>query len=114
MMLALRRQLACVLTEAARTGLKSLDKETTAYRELSGLDIETVLKEDINKICAVMTFSEMTRIIALAAQLNSGRQDNPPVKEEMKEIARKVVERVERELGGLKTPASCRTLLFKL
>lgn len=110
----LRRQIAGFLTEAARAGIKHLDKNSAAARELSALDIDAVLKEDIDKICSVMSFFEITKIISLVTQIKVGHQDRDRLKEEIKQIARKLMERVEKERGSLRIPLSCRDVLFEL
>lgn len=114
MMHPLRKHLACLLAEAARDGIKGLDKDSIQARELRALDVDAALKEDINRICAAITFSELASIISLTAQLKSECGDEKRLKEEMKKIARKLMQRAESKGGSLNIPPSCRDLLFEL
>lgn len=106
--------MAIFLTEAALAGIKGLDKDSIEARDLRALDVDAVLKEDISKICATVTFSETARIFLLIAQLKSGRGDIESRKEDLKKIGRTLLERTEKEQGSLKIPPSCRSLLFRL
>ncbi|MBF0521944.1 MAG: hypothetical protein HQL24_02690 [Candidatus Omnitrophica bacterium] len=109
----LRAQLATVLISSAYKGIEHLDKNSPLVRELKGLDVDKILKEDIQKICNEVSFSEMTRILALIAKLKLGREEES-LKAEMKKIAKNLITRIERGSGKLQTPASCREMLFNL
>lgn len=110
----LRQQMASLLTEAARDGIKKLDKKSPAARELKAVDIDAVLRQDIDKICAAITFFEISAIMSLTMKLKSGRADNSRAKEDLREIALRLAERVEKKSGRLNIPSACRDLLINL
>lgn len=110
----LRQCMATLLTESAHDALAVLDKNSQAARDLSALDVETALKEDVEKICGAISFGEAGKVISLAAQLKARVGDRQRVKDQIKKIASDVIERIERSSGNLKIPASCRDMLFKL
>ncbi|MBF0594494.1 MAG: hypothetical protein HQL22_05965 [Candidatus Omnitrophica bacterium] len=113
MMTGLKHQLASFLTDAARSGFQKLDKKSPLARELKGLDVETLLREDIRLICDALTFPEMMRAMSLVAKIKLDPKDAEVFKEEIKTMARAIVERVEKK-AKINTPVSCRELLFNL
>ncbi|MBF0503606.1 MAG: hypothetical protein HQL14_00750 [Candidatus Omnitrophica bacterium] len=113
-MLNLKQQMASFLNNSVREGIRQLDQDSPLARELSCLDVDTVLKEDIDQLCGAMTFSEMARIMALGAQIKLGRGDTGQSKEDLKKMAKVIEDRVESRQGKLKTPPSCRDLLYNL
>ncbi|MBF0511521.1 MAG: hypothetical protein HQL13_04240 [Candidatus Omnitrophica bacterium] len=102
------------LYDAALVGISRLDKDAGLAKELSTLDIETILKEDIHQICEAMTFSETVRVMSLGARIKMGGSDVGRIKEELKEMAKAIEKRVISKQGKLKLPSSCRDLLFNL
>ncbi|MBF0477917.1 MAG: hypothetical protein HQL26_00375 [Candidatus Omnitrophica bacterium] len=109
----IKNQMVSFLTEQARAGIKKLDKNSLAAQELSELDVDTVLKEDIQQFCDVMTFPEMVKIMSLGATIKLNA-DSENAKADIKKIAKTLVERVEKKQVKIKTPESCRELLFNL
>ena len=110
----LKQQLVSFLSEAARAGISKLDKNSPFVRALDGLDVDTTLREDIHQICEAMSFAEMVKVLSLVAAIKLGRQDTQRPKADIKKIAKVIEERIEKKRGGLKTPPSCRELLFDL
>ena len=72
----LRRKLADGLYDAARKGLARVQENSPLAQELKKVDVEYILKADIETICRHVSFFEMTRIMALVAQLNSCEHKN--------------------------------------
>lgn len=108
----LREKLASLLNKAARDGIKELDKDSDLAIQLKSLDIDAVLENDIKLLCEKISFFELTRILALMAQLKVNSKDNQVAKKKLKDIARDIMCRIEKQSAGFKTPASCRDLLF--
>lgn len=100
--------------EQAHAGLGKLEKDSAYARALKGLDVDAVLEHDIEKITQAMSFSQMTGFMAIAAMLGSGQGNKAHLKERIKKISRQVVDRIDREHGGLKIPPGLRDMLFNL
>ncbi|MBF0123287.1 MAG: hypothetical protein HQL21_07795 [Candidatus Omnitrophica bacterium] len=110
----MKHQMASFLNDAARSGINKLDKNSPLARELKGLDIDTILKEDIHQICETVTFPETMKIMSLVTAIKLGSHDEARIKEDIKKIARAIEQRIEDKKGVLRTPPSCRDLLFNL
>ena len=111
----LRRQMALLLTNAASKGIKALDPGSECAKALKKTNIEDILREDIDRICGAVGFTEITKILSLATRLKaSSVEKREATKRELKKIAEGVVARVEKESGKLKIPAPCRHLLLNL
>jgi len=111
----LRQKMATFLTEVSHKGIRALDSESACAKALKKIDAKNTLKEDINRICEAVSFTEATRILSLATLLKMENGEKKEViKSEIKKIAEAVVARVERESGKLKTPEPCRRLLLNL
>ena len=109
-----RSQMASFLTKSAHEGLEKLDKNSSLARKLKTVDVDAILKYDINKICEEMSCSEMVKLTTLAGQVKSGLGDEELVKEDVKNIAKDIVKRVEKKSGSLKITSDLRDLLFNL
>ena len=83
-------------------------------RQLSSLDIENVLREDVRLICETLSLGEITTILSLGTQLKLGGKDTETVKDKIKKIGRDVIDRIEKQSIHLQTPSSCLDLLFDL
>ncbi|MBF0531986.1 MAG: hypothetical protein HQL23_02695 [Candidatus Omnitrophica bacterium] len=110
----LRGKLAVFLTGAAYKGIGQLDQKSPLAKELKKFDFDAVLKDDIAKICDKISFFEMTKVMALAAQVDLRLADQEKQKSEIKKIAHDVIERIERESGKLRVPQACLEMLFNL
>jgi hypothetical protein len=110
----LRRKLAEVIYDAAHQGLKRIDKDSPLAEELKKIDVEEVLRADIEKICNNLSFLEMTRVMALMVQLKSEVKRQGAMKPQLKAMVQKLIDRIERDAGKLQTPMSCREILFNL
>jgi len=110
----LRRKLAKVLEEAAHKGLARIDKDSLLAEELRKVDVEGILKADIDKICNNVSLFEMTRIMGLMVQLNSEEKRRGPMKADLKKMVQRLIDSVEQKAGRLQTPMSCRELFFNL
>ena len=114
MMAHLKQQLASFLNDAALSGISKFDKDSPLSKELKGLDIDVILKEDIWLICNEVTFPETLKVMSLVGAIKLGSGDPELMKEDLKKIAKASEERIEKKGGCLKTPPSCRDLLFNL
>ncbi|MBF0479913.1 MAG: hypothetical protein HQL26_10565 [Candidatus Omnitrophica bacterium] len=109
----MKQQLASFLTEHALEGIKKLDKNSLAAKDLSKIDVDVVLKEDVQQFCEVVTFPEIVKIMALGTAFKLGG-DTARVKDDLKKIGKNLLDRVEKKQVKLKTPMSCRDMLFNL
>jgi hypothetical protein len=109
-----KHQIAAFLNKAARDGISKLDKDSPLARELGRLDLDTVLKEDIDQICQAVTFAEALKIMSLGAAAKMGSGDTERIKADIKKMAKVIEERIEKKDGRLRIPPSCRDLLFNL
>jgi len=110
----LRHKLAVLLDDAAHKGLSQIDKNSPLAKEIEKLNVDAVLKADIEKICNNVSFLEITRIMPLIFQLKSVTKRHGPMKANLKKMVKQLIDRIERDAGPLQTPVSCREMLFNL
>lgn len=110
----LRSQIAALITKSAQAGLKKLDKNSALACKLKGMDIDTLLKDSVNKLCDEMYSVEMVKFMSLVAQLKSGFGDQERIKEDTKKIAKDIVKRIEQKTGNLNIPSDIRDLILNL
>ncbi|MBF0618629.1 MAG: hypothetical protein HQL19_00515 [Candidatus Omnitrophica bacterium] len=110
----LRGQMASMLMGAAKSGLQQLDVDSPIAQKIKKLDVQSLLEEDIRRICDAISWGETTRLMGIVAKLKMGGSSQEPLKEEIKKIAKGIVERVEQGHDKLKTPPDLRDLLFNL
>lgn len=111
----LRQKMASFLIDAARKQIKGLNVESVYAKTLERIDVENMLREDINRVCEAASFIEITRIISLVSQLQAASDENKAtIKGDIKKIAEGLVARIERDSGELKISQSCRHLLLNL
>ena len=109
--------MASVLLETVHKGLANLDLDSPLAKEVAKIDIERVLADDVRRVCEAVSFIEIIKIISIVTKINSPscKDDEAcALKREMKEIAVKLVERIECGSGPLGLPISCRELLLDL
>ena len=110
----IKRKMASFLTEIARKAIETLDPQSPCAMELSGLDVDDVIRGEIEKICGAATLAEVTRILVLAARLKkSGGRDKEVIRGNLRRIVKNLVARVEKEQGELRLPRACRDLLVR-
>ena len=104
-----RRKLSSFLIETAHNGINALEPESVCAKELSEIkDVDSVIAEEIERICEAATLAEITRILFLTARLNkTSGQKEEVIKNDIKKIAGEVITRVEDKSGPLKLPQSC-------
>ena len=112
----LRQKLYLLLVETAHEGIKTIDPQSECAKQLSAIaDVDTVIAEEIRRLCMAATLLEVTKIFLLAAQLKKTHgQKADAVKSSLKKIAEVLIARVERQSGPLKLPQSCRGLLLSI
>jgi len=111
----LRHKLAMILSNAAKKGLNTLEADSVYAKELKELDVDNILREDINKLCEEISMLEITRTFSLYTQLRTARKEEKErVKKELKDIAQNVIERAEKKSVRFKTPERYRDLILSL
>jgi hypothetical protein len=107
----LEQKMISFLTNAAHEQIVALRSETEYAKKLNNIEVDDTVKEEIQKICQVATFVEMTKIALSVSRLKkaSGPQ-REKIKRDLKRIAEKLVSRVEAESGPLKLPENIRNL----
>ena len=110
---AVRRKLNSLLTEAVRKQTDALDPQLQCAKELKGIDVAQVLREEAGKISGVATFREIGRASVLMARLKKASgSERETIKTDLKRLVEALIERVEKESGELKTPKPFRQTLF--
>lgn len=104
------------MIEAALEQVEALDSASLCAQELSKIyDVNRVLKEEIRRLCAAATLSEITKVLFLTRQMKkTSGQKREPIKSQLKKIAEQVVTRAESQLGPLTLPETCQHLLLEL
>ena len=110
----IRRKLSSLLTEAANEEIKALDPQSQCAKELAEIeDVDTIIDEEIGKMCKVLTLGEITRILLLVTRLKTtSGQKNEVIKNDIKKVAKKVTARTEAKSGPSKLPQSCRHIFL--
>jgi len=105
----IRQKLSSLMTEAAYNQIEALSPQSPCAKQLSEINnLDTVIAEEIKKICEAATLGEITKILFLTARLNkTSGQKREVIKNNLKKIAGKVITRLEAESGPLKLPQSC-------
>ena len=113
----MKKRLAESLTEAARKGMEAMDPDNPCARSLqaSESDADAVVAEAIQRICDEISILEAAKLVRLSATLKSSKaEDADKYKTEIRRLALRIVERVERNTGSLDVPPACRALLLNL
>ena len=110
----IRRKLCSLLTETANEEIKALDPQSQCAKELAEIeDVDTIIDEEIGKMCKVLTLGEITRILLLVTRLKTtSGQKNEVIKNDIKKVAKKVTARTEAKSGPSKLPQSCRHIFL--
>jgi len=92
-----------------------LDPQSSCAKELSKLDVDDIIRSDVQKICGAATLIEITRILFLATRLQkTSEHKREKIKNALKKAAQELLARVETESGQLELPKSCRYLLLDI
>jgi hypothetical protein len=112
----IRQKMASFLTEAARKEIEALGPDSPCAKELHEIeDVDTVIAEEIQKICNIATLGEITKAFFLVRRLKKASlQEKEAIESELGKIAEELVRRVEIESGRLRIPNACRHLLLSL
>jgi hypothetical protein len=110
----IRRKMASFLTEAAHKEIEALGPDSPYAKELHEIgDVDTVIAEEIEKICNIATLGEITKAFLLVRRLKiASLQEKEAIESELRKIAEDLVRRVETESGRLRIPNACRHLLL--
>ena len=109
----LRRKLISLMTEALQQKLEALEPGSAQAQELSTIDVDKYLKQDIEKVCNSATMTEVMRILFLGGKLRKavGREQET-IKSDLKVIADELIARLESKSITLNLPKSCLDMLF--
>jgi len=112
----IRKKLSSLLIEAAHKDIKALDPQSPCAKQLSQIEnVDTIIAEEIERICNAATLTEITKILFLTRRTKkTSGQKREAIKSQLKKIAEQVVTRVESESGPLRLPETCRHLLLSL
>ena len=111
----IKRKVSSFLTEVARKEIEALDPESPCAKELSKIEADDIIAEDIKKMCNVATLAETTRALLLVTRLKKASgQEKEAIKSNLNTIAERLVTRVEAESGRLRLPKACHHLLLEL
>lgn len=111
----IKKKLADFLFEMSKNSMDALDHKSPCVKSLKNLDRDTLLKEDVQRICDEISILEAGKNMSLSTKLKlSNTGDADGYKNKMKSIAFEVVKRVEKKTGNLNLPPECRDLLMNL
>lgn len=97
--------------------MEAMDPDNPCARSLQALesDADAVVAEAIQRICDEISILEAAKLVRLSATLKSSKaEDADKYKTEIRRLALRIVERVERNTGSLDVPPACRALLLNL
>jgi len=110
----IRQKLSLFLIETAHKDINALEPQSLCAKQLSEIEnVDSIIAEEIKRICEAATLAEITRILFLTARLKktSGRKKEA-IEKNLKKIAEILVTRVETESGPMKLPQSCRRIFL--
>lgn len=111
----LQKKMAEVMRETARKALKKLDPKSPLAKELHSVDVEAILKQDVERICEALSLFDISRALTLVAQFGVSSPDKRELlKRELKKIAEVSVEKAEAKGVKFDAPVHLRQLLFEL
>ncbi len=107
---AVRRKMASFLTEAVTQEIGAMSPESPYVKELHEIgDIDTIIAEEVDTICNIATLGEITKAFLLVRKLKTASvQKKELTKNDLDQIAEKLVSRVEAESGPLRLSKICR------
>ena len=109
------KKLADRLKEVGRRKLEAMNPDSACAKALQNSDREACLNEDVQRICNEISILEAGRIMKLSLKLKgTGADDTNSTKDELRVMASKIMERVEKKTGNLHFPLECRGLLLDL
>lgn len=111
----IKRKVSSFLTEVARKEIEALDPESPCAKELSKIEADDIIAEDIEKMCNAATLAETTRALLLVTRLKKASgQEKEAIKSDLNTIAERLMTRVETKSGRLRLPKACHHLLLEL
>lgn len=112
---AVKQKMISFLTAAAHNQIKALGPWSLCAEELNNVEGDNAIRAEIKKICEVATLAEITKIMLLASRIKKASEHQKGViKNDLKKIAEKLVNRAESEFGPLRLPEHCRNLFSSL
>ena len=112
----IRRKMASFLTEAVHKEIEVLNPESPYAKILHEIgDVDAIITDEIDKICNTANLGEITEAFLLVRRLKaSSVQDKEAVKNDLNNMAEKLIRRVETKLGPLRLSEVCRYLFPEL
>lgn len=110
----IRRKVFSLLTEAAYKEIEALGPQSPYAKELNEIeDINTIIAEEIEKICNTATLAEITKVFSLVRRLKKAPvHKREIIKSELNSIAENLMKKVETKSDLLKLPQCCRHILL--
>lgn len=112
----IRLKMIAFVTAAAHKEIEALDPDSALAKELSKIDdVDRTISEEIEKICKVATWTEITKVLFMVKRLKKApREEQETIKNALNSIAEDLSIRVERESGPLKLRETCLHLFSEL
>ena len=109
-----KRKLASLMTEALQQKIQALDPNSPQAKELSTVDLDKYMKQDIETVCNAATMAEVMRLIFLGGQLrNATGQEEEDIKKDLKVVADEIIARLQSKSITLNLPKRCLDMLFE-
>ncbi len=108
-----KRKLVSLMTEALQQKIDILEPSSPLAQELSTVDLDKYMKQDIEKVCNSATMTEVMRILFLGGKLrNAIGQEETALKKDLKVITDELIARLQSKSITLYLPKSCLAMLF--
>ena len=101
------------MTEVLQQKIEALERGSPQAQELSTIDPDKYIKQDIEKVCNSATMTEIMRILFLGGKLRKATgQERETIKNDLKVIADVLFARLQSKSVALRLPKSCIAMLF--
>ena len=100
----IKRKMASFLTEAVHKEIDALSPDSPCTKELNEIeDVDTIIADEITKICNEATLGEITKASLLARRLRIvSVQEKDSIKNDLNRMAEKLIKRAESKSGSLR------------
>ncbi len=109
----IRRKLVSLMTEVLQQKIEVLEPGSPQAQELSTIDLDKYIKQDIETVCNSATMAEIMRILFLGGKLRKAiGQERETINNDLKVIADVLIARLQSKSVALRLPKSCLDMLF--
>ena len=111
----LQQKLYDFLFATAKKSIATLPAGSPYIKAITKIDVDSILKDDLTRICKEVSWGEIGKILSIGAFMNMAEgEKRSAMKSDIKKVAQDIVARVERKSGKLRTPDKFRKLLLNI